>query len=107
MLSTKRRTAFISGSAYEYGRFGDSGKYFIRDLSKALLQNDFKIISGFGSGVGSYVVDATLEEVYLEKKQHLNDYLQVFPFPSNGQAEAIKNSYRTDLISRAGVAIFL
>ena len=32
MLCDKKKTVFISGSAYEYGRFGDAGKFFIRDL---------------------------------------------------------------------------
>ena len=83
------------------------GKGFIRDLSKALLKNEFKLISGFGSGVGTHVVDAALEEVYLEKKENITDYLQVFPFPSNGRPETIKSNYRADLISQAGVAIFV
>ena len=107
MLSTRRRTVFISGSAYEYGRFGDTGKGFIQDLSKALLKNEFKLISGFGSGVGNYVVDAALEEVYQEKKENITNHLQVFPFPSAGRPETIKTNYRVDLISQAGVAIFV
>jgi hypothetical protein len=42
----KRKNVFISGSAYEYGRFGEeNGRDFIRDLSKTLLKNGFKIIA--------------------------------------------------------------
>lgn len=109
MVVDKRRTVFISGSAYEYGRFGDSGKNFIKALSKSLLQNNFKLVSGFGSGVGTYIVEGALEEMY-ERKERISDHLLVYPFPHNGpidHPEEIKMSYRDDMISRAGVAIFL
>lgn len=107
MLFSKRRTVFISGSAYEYGRFGDSGKPFIRNLTKSLLKNNFKIISGFGLGVGGAVIESALDEVYLEKKAPIDDHLQVYPFPIAARSDTIKHSYRKDMISRAGVAIFI
>jgi hypothetical protein len=107
MPSDKKKTVFISGSAYEYGRFGDAGKFFIRDLSKALLKNDFKIVSGFGLGVGTYVVEGALDELYLEKKERLTDQLQIFPFPSKGHSPAWAQAYRDDIISRADTALFV
>jgi hypothetical protein len=125
----KRKNVFISGSAYEYGRFGEeNGRGFIRDLSKTLLKNGFKIISGFGSGVGNYVIEGALHGIYLEQKDKVTDQLKVYPFPSlngentlnggirlplyggttlKGQAENIHTSYRDDIISQAGIAIFL
>ena len=107
MRSTTRRTVFISGSAYEYGRFGDSGRPFIRNLSRALLNSNFKIITGFGLGVGNHVLDATLEVVYSEKRAPIVDHLMVFPFPGPGHTESIKTTYRSDLIGHAEIAIFL
>lgn len=107
MLSDKRKTAFISGSAYEYGIFGDTGTTFIRDLSRALLKNSFKIVSGFGLGVGNHIIDGALDEIYLGKKEKIMDHLQVFPFPSFNYPETIKSSYRNDMLSQAGVAIFV
>jgi hypothetical protein len=117
----KRKNVFISGSAYEYGRFGEeNGRDFIRDLSKTLLKNGFKIISGFGSGVGNYVIEGALHGIYLEQKDKVTDQLKVFPFPSlngetclngettlNVQIENIHKNYRDDIISQAGTAIFL
>jgi hypothetical protein len=106
-----RKTVFISGSAYEYGRFGDDGKSFIRALSKTLLQNNFKIISGFGAGVGNYVIEGALDEIYLEQHEKITDQLKVFPFPAfpamGDLMETIHLNYRNDMISQAGVAIFL
>ena len=105
----KRKNVFISGSAYEYGRFGeDNGRVFIRDLTKTLLKNGFKIISGFGSGVGNYVIEGALHGIYLDQREKVTDQLKVYPFPSlNGQTENIHTSYRDDIISQAGIAIFL
>ncbi|HTI08439.1 MAG TPA: hypothetical protein VL832_07770 [Puia sp.] len=107
MLSEKRKTVFISGSAYEYGIFGETGKTFIRDLSRALVKNGFRIVSGFGLGVGSHILDGALEEIYLGQNEKITDHLQVFPFPSAGHPERITTSYRKDMISRAGVVIFV
>jgi hypothetical protein len=105
----KRKNVFISGSAYEYGRFGEeNGRHFIRDLSKTLLKNGFKIISGFGSGVGNYVIEGALHSIYLEQKEKVTDQLKVYPFPNlNGGTENIHTNYRDDMISQAGIAIFL
>src|SRR5260221_11925468 len=99
MFSDKRKTAFISGSAYEYGNFGEAGKFFIRDLSRALIKINFKLVSGFGLGVGCHVIDGALDEVYLEKKAKISDHLQVFPFPSIDHPETIKSNYRVDMFS--------
>jgi hypothetical protein len=113
MLFNRKKTIFISGSAYEYGRFGEDGKDFIRCLTTALLRHDFKIITGFGSGVGNYVVEGTLQEIYGQQRTRLTDQLRVFPFPipngHSGQSDldSLHRNYRDDMIAQAGTAIFL
>jgi len=107
MLVDKGKTVFISGSAYEYGTLGDGGKPFVKNLTKSLLKNNFRIVSGFGLGVGSSVVEGALDEVYFGKKEDISDHLHVYPFPSPPYHENIRQSYRKDMISRAGVAIFI
>ncbi|HEY4061099.1 MAG TPA: hypothetical protein VGM30_04325 [Puia sp.] len=122
MSFTKRKTVFISGSAYEYGKFESTGRAFVRDLTQALIKNDFKVVSGFGSGVGNYIVEGALSELYLEKKGALKDHLGIFPFPTRADATVagqdpadgltdqlttIWERYRTDIISQAGIAIFI
>ncbi|HEY4208791.1 MAG TPA: hypothetical protein VGM31_18315 [Puia sp.] len=106
----KRSTVFISGSAYEYGSFGDLGKPFVKDLTRTLLKNNFRIISGFGLGIGSSVVEGALDEVYTGKKESVTDHLLLYPFPipspSRDMAD-IDDCYRKDMISRAGVVIFV
>ncbi len=103
-----RKSVFISGSAYEYGSFGDEGRDFIKELSKTLLKNGFTIISGFGYGVGNYVVEGALEEMYLEQGERMADRLRVYPFPAHAPlVERIQECYRHDMISQAETAIFL
>src|ERR1700749_319447 len=108
MQATRRKTVFISGSAYEYGRFGDDGRTFIRELSKTLLKNGFSIISGFGSGVGNYVLEGALHEIYLSGKQKMTDLLRIFPFPTHtALLEDVQRCSRQDMLSQAGTSIFL
>jgi hypothetical protein len=113
MPSSRNKTVFISGSAYEYGSFGDHGKDFIRRLTGSLLQNNFGIISGFGHGVGNYVVEGALHEIYREPQARLSDQLRVYPFPvlngytPPGGLDHLRQAYRNDMISQAGTAIFL
>jgi len=103
----KAKTIFISGSAYEYGKFGEIGKPFIKHLSKALLKNDFKIVSGFGLGVGSHVVDGAIDEIHLKRKEQITDHLQCFPFPHENKSKTTMSAYRSNMISRAGAVLFI
>jgi hypothetical protein len=108
MYGNTRKTVFISGSAYEYGSFGDEGRDFIKELSKTLLKNGFTIISGFGFGVGNYVVEGALEELCLEQGERMADRLKVYPFPAQAALiEKIQERYRDDMIAQAETAIFL
>jgi hypothetical protein len=108
MYGNKRKTVFISGSAYEYGSLGDHGRGFIKELSKTLLKNGFTIINGFGFGVGNYVVEGALEELYLGQGERMVDRLKVYPFPAQAALiEQIQECYRDDMIAQAETAIFL
>lgn len=104
----KRKTIYISGSASEYGRFThESAENFISNLSKELVKNNFKIVSGFGLGVGSSVINGVLEEIYLEKKETLKDQLLLRPFPQGKEAENNREKYRQGMISYSGASIFI
>jgi hypothetical protein len=104
----RRKTIFISGSAHEYGRWSNSdAEVFITNLSKAIVQNGFRIVSGFGLGVGSFVINGVLEEVYLEKQQNLGKELLLRPFPQGEKGQEQWEQYRRDMISYAGIAVIL
>lgn len=103
---------FISGSAQTYGEYTEKEALeFIQLLSKELILQDFNIISGFGLGVGSSVIIGALQEIYMHKKSANEDRLLLRPFPQGIEDENTRQilwkKYREDMISRAGVSIFL
>ncbi|MEA5084649.1 MAG: SIR2 family protein [Lachnospiraceae bacterium] len=103
---------FISGSATEYGDFDEKeALQFIHLLSNRLIRQEFNLISGFGLGVGSSVITGALEEIYMKRKTINEDRLLLRPFPQGIENEHTRNmlwaSYREDMISRAGISIFV
>ena len=103
-----QNNVFISGSAAEYGSFSkEEADYFIKLLSKQLIQNDFNIISEFGLGVGSSVISGALEEIYMSNTESIDNRLLLRPFPQGEDVKKIWQRYREDMISRAGVSIFV
>jgi hypothetical protein len=103
---------FISGSAADYAPWSETeARQFIQELARALIQEGFGIVSGFGEGVGTYVVNGILEQLEREGTQLFDDRIVLRPFPlgiSNAAERKRKwTAYRTDMMGRAGVAIFL
>lgn len=101
---------FVSGSAHEYSEYGEDEKLatdFIQSLSQRLIQEEFNIISGFGLGVGSAVIYGALQEIYMKNKKINEERLLLRPFPQGEDYKAMWNEYRKDMISRAGVSIFI
>ncbi len=84
---------------------------FAGDLAAALVRNNCRIISGFGLGIGSSVINGALDVIYNEKYRHVNEHLSLRPFPQN-IADAVKRKehwkkYREDIMEEAGIAVFL
>lgn len=107
------RNIFISGSAEEYGESWDkySAEHLAFELSKRLVAKGYKITSGFGLGIGSSVINGALEEIYLSKYKHIDEYLCLRPFPQ-GISDAIVRKelytkYRKDMIGQVGISIFM
>lgn len=108
----RQKTVFISGSAYEYGDWSrHEAERFISKLSQTLVKSNYKIVSGFGLGVGSAVITGALEEIYINQRQSVNDKLIIKPFPQSDpqdtNLEGLWEKYRKDMISLAGTAIFV
>ena len=107
-----RTTILISGSAEEYGSFGEKrATEFLHDLSKSLSHNSYKILTGFGWGVGSAVINGVLENMESEKNQNLDNYLIMRPFPQfetkGKNLKELWTDYRKKFIPLAGIAIFV
>ncbi len=104
----KQKNIFISGAAKEYGTWGrDKSEQFISELSKQLIENGYKIISGFGLGIGSAVISGALNAIYSNPSKYSKDDLILRPFPQNEEGKVLWTPYRKDMIDYAGVAIFI
>ena len=106
------RSILISGSAHEFGRWDrDSAEAFVRRISGELIKNGYRVVSGFGLGIGSAVISGALEKIYTESDVSVGEKLILRPFPQTvprGQNRAqLYTRYRQDLTSLAGTAIFL
>ncbi len=107
-----RNNIFISGSAYEYGDYGEKDAInLIRALSQKLIAQNYNIVSGFGLGVGSDVIAGALEQIYMKEGGKSANRLMLYPFPQRVQdmskIQEIWAEYRKDMISHAGVSLFL
>ncbi|MEC2256604.1 SIR2 family protein [Bacillus cereus] len=104
----KTKTVFLSGSAVEYNHWDtEQAEQFIHQLSKELIRKDLNIVSGFGVGVGSFVINGALEELYMNQGTIDDDRLILRPFPQGEKAEKQWDKYRRDMITRTGISIFL
>jgi len=102
----RQKAVFISGSAHEYGSFPDP-ENFIQNLSQSLIRSGYQVVSGFGLGVGTYVIMGALQQVYEKEGKLLHDQLTLRPFPQGGaDIQRQWEAYRKDMISYAGIAIF-
>ena len=98
----------ISGAAAEYKPNGkEAYEKFISKLSGRLICEGYKIVSGYGLGVGSAVISGALYEIYHKQKKSLTDQLILRPFPQGDDAKEMWEIYRQDMISYSGISIFL
>lgn len=110
-IKYKLNNVFISGSAEEYGTFeNEIAEEFMHKLSKRLVKEGYNIISGFGLGVGSFVINGVLDEVY-SKGNYIEDRLIMRPFPQkssgNRNLRELWTDYRNEMISLSGISIFM
>lgn len=108
----KRSHIFISGAAHDYTPFSEGqAKELIHNLSYKLAEKEYKIISGYGLGIGSMVINGALEYKYQSNYRNLDDLLILRPFPQiqsgNKSISERWTDYRNEIISQAGIAIFM
>jgi len=108
----RKRTVFISGSAEEYGRFNrNNAQALVHNLSKEIISSGFRIVNGFGWGVGSAVINGALDAIYNRPDKYSEDQLIVKPFPQfktgNKELPELWEEYRQRMQKFAGIAIFV
>lgn len=108
----RMRTVFISGAAEEYGDWSrKEASDFLHNLSSALVSKGFRVVTGFGWGVGSAVINGALQAIYDKPEKFSEDQLVMRPFPheDTGGVDRKKlwQPYRERMIALAGVALFV
>ncbi|RCU42833.1 hypothetical protein EIZ47_08405 [Chryseobacterium lacus] len=108
----KKQTVFISGSAETYEPYEKNDALgFVHKLSKLLIRNEYKIVNGFGWGIGSSVINGALEQIYENPKKHSESQLIMKPFPQfesgNKKLPELWKEYRQNMISQCGLCIFI
>ena len=108
-----KNNIFISGSITYFNKNWSEKNVnkFCYDLSRFLVSKNYKIISGFGLGIGSSIINGALDEIYNKKFNHVSKYLGLFPFPQHADGEThikeLWTSYRRQIIENAGVCLFI
>lgn len=102
---------FVSGSAEVYGEnWKGKGEYLSAEIGRLLVRNNYKIISGIGHGVGSFIISGALSEIMEHKQAKIDNYLCMRPFPYQSTYDGIsklKSIYREEMIKESGICIFL
>lgn len=108
----KRNTIFISGAAHDYSPWSKTeSEQFVYHLSRAICKEQYRVISGFGLGIGSAIITGVLEQTVMNGGRLDNDHLILRPFPQSKTGERplkeLWTEYRRSMLAHAGVAIFL
>ena len=107
----RRKTIFISGSAYSYSTYSQEiGENFIHKLSFELSKNGYHIVNGYGKGVGEFVLNG-VADYCLAHKSKINDFLTLMPFPQNSSLgidlDKLYKENREQMIENCGIVIFI
>ena len=108
----KMARVFVSGSASDYAPWDISkAQELIQELSRSLIAAGFGVVSGFGEGVGPFVVNGILAQLEHDGTQVLDDRIILRPFPiaiaDAAERKRRWKAYRQDMLAQAGVAVFL
>jgi hypothetical protein len=108
----RRGRVFVSGSgdAFEPWSLGDAQR-FIRELGHRIVHRGFDLVSGFGLGVGSSLLNGVLDALEQEGSFSFHDRVILRPFPQGvadpAEQAARWTSYRREMVTHAGVGVFM
>lgn len=110
--SYKRSTVFVSGAADNYGSIAPaSAEQFLFGLGNRILLNGNRVVTGFGLGVGSAVINGVLAYLDSAGRTLSDNDIIMRPFPqvaSPGSSLLDQwTAYRSSMISHAGIAVFV
>ncbi|MBK6263689.1 SIR2 family protein [Marivirga sp. S37H4] len=108
----KKRTVFISGSAETYEPHNKNNAIgFVHNLSKIIIENDYRIVNGFGWGIGSSVINGALDAIHSNSNKYSESQLILKPFPQfetgSKNLKELWSDYRENMISKCGISFFV
>lgn len=108
----RRRRVFVSGSAATYAPLSDDeGQSLMRRLGVGLIQAGLDVVTGFGFGIGPYLLNGMLEGLEQTGTRSLHDRVILRPFPQGISDPAARAArwleYRRDMVELAGIALFV
>jgi hypothetical protein len=105
----RSKRCFVSGSAAAYDPWTEQqAQEFLRMLGRQLIENGFDLVTGFGKGVGPYVLNGALEGLDQTGSASIHDRITLRPFPQGVVDPELRwNSYRRDMMKGAGVAVLI
>ena len=106
--SQKQKTIFISGAAEDYAPYSQKEvESFVSSLTQDILKLGYKVVTGFGLGIGSSVISGAVKYLLENRLKIDEDHLVLRPFPQNEEGKGLWTAWREDMISYAGISIFL
>jgi len=107
-----QRNIFVSGSAHDFGELDeDSVRGICVQLGERLMEEDYKLVCGYGLNVGSSVVKGALLKLHEKGDSAFEKHLTLRPFPRNlpsaSSEKEFNRKYREDMISKCEFAIFI
>ncbi|MDE0842583.1 SIR2 family protein [Psychrobacter pacificensis] len=106
--SQKQKTIFISGAAEDYAPYSQQEvENFVSSLTQEILKLGYRVVTGFGLGIGSSVISGAVKYLLENRLKIDEDHLVLRPFPQNEEGRQLWTAYRKDMISYAGISIFL
>jgi hypothetical protein len=107
-----RRRIFVAGSAATYAPFTDAeAQELLRQLGKGLVTRGMDVVTGFGVGVGPFLLNGALEGLESTGTHSLHDRVTLRPFPQGiadpGERAERWLAYRRSMIAEAGIAVFV
>ncbi|NTU49914.1 MAG: hypothetical protein HGA87_03335 [Desulfobulbaceae bacterium] len=107
-----RHSIFISGAAQDFGTWSqNSAESFLHRLSYTLAKSGCRIVTGFGLGVGSPVINGALAWLNDEGKTISDEDIVMRPFPqvATGGMNLPDQwkTYREHMLSQAGIVVFV
>lgn len=105
----RRKKVFISGafSSFE-SQITEFSHNLSRNLTKSLLDNDYRIVNGIGRRFGTHLIGYANEYLAKQGVKNIEKHLIVKPFVGNDEsAEIEKKRLREKVIEQCGTAIFV